>query len=112
MIAQEVFDMARLFAAGDEDEEILMSLCEVAVQELLGRLKAGLLWEDCMPAFAIAASWIALDYLASGEDVTSFSAGDFSVTQKGQSGERRKNGEALMRPYLSLSDFAFCSVKG
>lgn len=109
MIA-EVFDMAKTLGSGGEDEAVLLALCEVAVEELEGRLRGGLTVEDCQPAFRIGAAWIALEYLNSGGEVTSFSAGDFSVTQA--VGGYRGQAESLMRPYLLLSDFAFCSVKG
>lgn len=105
---EEVFDMALLLGNGGENRQILSALCQVAVTELEGRLRSGLRAEDCQPAFTIGAAWLALAYLE--EQVSSFSAGDFSVTTK--AGGFRKSGEDLMRPYVQLSDFAFCSVKG
>lgn len=114
-----VLALAKTLGQGGEDEAVLSALCEVAVTELEGRLRAGLLAEDCQPAFGIAAAWLALAYYSvsgeSTEGISSFSVGDFSVTQgSGGSGvsEYRAQAEALMRPYLLLADFAFRGVKG
>ncbi len=108
------------------EDEVLLALVEVAVAELTGRLKAGVTPEDCRTAFVLAAALFALEGLdnavgggttTSGE-ISSFSVGDFSVSQSGGSTSvtskkgYRSCGESLMRPYLKLADFAFSSVKG
>lgn len=99
---------------GDEalDEALLTQFCQIAMVELAGKLKAGLEPLDCEPAFTLAAAWIGLEGMEEGTgDVTSFSVGDFSVSGGG-GGTRRKRALALMKPYINLSDFAFCSVEG
>lgn len=105
---EEVLEMALTLGDGGENRELLSALCQVAVAELEGRLKPGLRAEDCQPAFTLGAAWIALGHLEA--QVVSFSAGDISMTTK--EGGYRKSGEALMRPYMQQSDFAFCTVKG
>ncbi len=117
MIAS-VLALALSLGNGGEDEAVLSPLCAVAVAELEGRLKAGVRAEDCQPAFGIAAAWIALEYYSvsggSVEGISSFSVGDFSLSQNSTTGNSgyRAQAEALMRPYLVLSDFAFRGVKG
>lgn len=105
---EEVVEMALVLGSGGENREVLSALCQVAVAELEGRLKPGLRAEDCQPAFTLGAAWFALAYLE--EEIGSFSAGDISMTTK--SGGYRKSGEDLMRPYVTLADFAFCAVRG
>lgn len=105
-----VVEMALALGNGGENREVLLALSQVAVEELEGRLRGGVTPEDCQPAFVIGAAWIALDRLGCATEVSSFSVGDFSVTA--QSGGYRRHAEDLMKPYLQLSDFAFCSVKG
>lgn len=105
---EEVLEMALILGSGGENRQVLSALCQVAVAELEGRLKPGLRVEDCQPAFTLGAAWMALAHLE--EEFVSFSAGDISMTAK--AGGYRNSGEALMRPYVTLADFAFCAVKG
>ncbi len=94
------------------DEALLTQFCEIAITELTGKLKAGLRPEDCEPAFTLAAAWIGLEGMEEGAgDVTSFSVGDFSLSGGGK-GTRRQRALGLMKPYMNLSDFAFCAVEG
>lgn len=107
-----VMAWVRTLGGREEEDEILMSFCQIAVEELTGKLKAGLTVADCGSAFAIGAAWLAISYLEYGTgSVKSFSVGDFSVSQQESSGAR---GQMLrmMAPYIQGAEFAFCSVEG
>lgn len=121
-----VTEMALSLAGAQEDDSVLLALVEVAVAELEGRLKGGVAPEDCKTAFVLAAALFALEALeqvtgSSGGttgEISSFSVGDFSVSQSGGSSvttggqSYRSCGEQLMKPYVLLTDFAFSSVQG
>ncbi len=111
MSVQGVVDYATSLSKGQWDEQLLVPLCEVAVNTLGGRLKSGLSAESCEPAFSIACAMMALDTLDGGSLVGSFSAGDISV-QCGGGLSHRQRAEQLIAPYVDEGKFAFLGVRG
>lgn len=104
--------IALTLGGGEGDEEILLSLCQVAMDTLEGRLRTGLTPDDCSPAFEIACAWMALEDMEGvAGGVTSFSAGDVSFQVDGSLGLRQR-GERLMAPYLRERGFMMTGVKG
>ncbi len=112
MSVQDIVTIAMRLGGREGDEEMLTSLCQVAMDSLTGRLRSELSPEDCSPAFEIACAWMALEDLEGvAGGVTSFSAGDVSVQVDGGLGLRQR-GERLMAPYLQEKGFAMTGVRG
>ena len=110
-----------LSGAGEAREETLKLLCAQAAEELSGRLREGLSPEECGSAFPVAAAWLALALLRSGESaegVESFSAGDLTIRRAGggtaleDAAGLRRQAEEVMGPYLRDRTFSFRGVPG
>ena len=115
---QRVMELTQGLCAGERDEELLRTVCASAIQALDGKLRRGLAPEDCGEAFALAAAWMAADWLQSGpgmEGVTALSAGDISIRREGgvqAGGTMSRQAMELMAPYLADREFGFWGVKG
>ena len=96
--------------------EALRTLCAAACGALDERLREGVTAEDCRGAYALAAAWLALDWLREGrglDGVTALSAGDISVRREGGgSGRLSERALELMGPYLKDEGFVFRGVEG
>ena len=108
--------MQKLDGTG-QDETVLRTLCGNACDMLDRRLKDGLTAEDCGEAYPLAAAWIALDWLRSGQGldgVTYLSAGDMTVRRDGGGDGESLSRRAmeLMRPFLRDDGFVFRGVRG
>lgn len=109
----DVVNLAMSMGANEGDENLLVPLCQTAMDDLSLRLRAGVTAEDCSPAFEIAAAWLALDHLeAAGGVVSAFSAGDVSFSVGGDGPNLRQRAERLMAPYVTEKGFAFAGVRG
>lgn len=108
-------EIMRLAAAMSGEEGILLEpLCRAALGELTAELREDLTAEDCGSAFPCAAACLAAAALAearSGGGVTSFRAGEVSVTAP-EAPEKplRALAERLMAPY-SRGGFCFRGVR-
>ncbi len=104
--------------AEEDQDELLLPWIQAARERLEGRLRAGVLPEDCGPAFPLAAAMLAVEGLerASGAGgAVSFTAGEVSI----RTGGTGKNGESLsaqaerlLSPWLGATGFAFQGVRG
>lgn len=120
-MTDEIFEFAKTVGqVSAEEEEILLSLCQTAEEELKGRLREDKTVEDCQGAFVIAAAWLALAGLCvgrqSGESISSWTAGDVSIRGRENAGEQaavyRAQAQRLMAPYIKDGEFAFLGVRG
>lgn len=115
-MTRQVVELVRLMSREDWDEDLLVCMCQNAVERLKQKLRPGLTPEDCCGTFPVAAAWMALETLwCCGEDnVQSFSAGDLTVHTGG--GDRtaalREQTRRLMAPYCRETEFAFRGVQG
>lgn len=112
-MTEQIVLLARQLGAPEGKQNLLELACQAAEQELSGRLKPGLVPEDCGGLFPLAAAWLALDILeAGGGDggVTSFTAGE--VTIRREPGDSRQRARALLAPYLVEKGFGFMGVRG
>ena len=108
--------MRKLGSVG-QDEAVLRTLCQNACDMLDRRLKDSLTAEDCGEAYPLAAAWIALDWLRSGQGldgVTWLSAGDLTVRRDGGGDGETLSQRAveLMSPFLRDDGFVFRGVRG
>ena len=115
MLTQEILALAGRMAGEGADREVLLPLCQTARQEAERWLKPGIAPEDCGPAFALAAAWLALDGLETGQNggsVSSFTAGELTIRRQAGGGkDLRERAWALMAPYRRDS-FCFQGVRG
>lgn len=121
-VVEEILELAKaLGKVGERDTETLKVLCRLALEELTGRLKEGVGAEECAPALALAAAWMALADLCVGEcvdGVESFTAGGLTIRrgEKTTPIERcaalRKRAELVLSPYLKDEQFSFLGVRG
>ena len=121
-MTERIFTLAKALGhVGAEDEETLRQLCELAAEELRGRLRRGVTEADCEPAFRIGAAWLALAGLCAGgaaEGVESFTAGNLTIRQGGgkvpleRCAGLRRQAEQVMGPYLEDGRFSFRGVPG
>lgn len=115
---QEILDLAMVLGnVNESDRQRLEALCKNARQELEGQLRSGVTAQDCGDALVLAAAWLALADLRTGDaagGVTAFSAGNLSIqTGEGASGEvLRGRARRLMAPYLLDGGFCFRGVRG
>lgn len=113
---QRVMELAQGLCAGEQDEELLRTVCASAVQALDGRLRPGLAPEDCGEAFSLAAAWLAVDWMQGGSGlagITALSAGDISIRREGggqAGGTLSRQAMELMAPFLEDRGFAFWGV--
>lgn len=102
-MVEDVYALATTFLKGEVDRSLLEVYCRAAMSQLERQLKAGVTLQDCGELFITAAAWIAVGFYGQSMDtdgVSSFSAGDFSVTKSGvQYGQLRQQAEQLMAPY-------------
>ncbi len=100
---EDIYALATTLVGDDFDQHLLELYCKAAVAQLGQQLKPGVAPEDCQELFVTAAAWIAAGFYGQAmetDGVTSFSAGDFSVTKNGvQYGQLRHQAEQLMAPY-------------
>ena len=116
-MTEQVLELSLALGAAGQDETMLRTLCQNACDMLDRRLRDGLTAEDCGEAYPLAAAWIALDWLRSGQGldgVTYLSAGDMTVRRErgGEVGSLSRRALELMRPFLRDDGFVFQGVKG
>ena len=83
---EEILELCRAMGAGADQEELLLPLIRAVTSALAGRLRSGVVPEDCGSAFPLAAAMISMDglnYACGGGGVTSFTAGEVSVRTEG-----------------------------
>lgn len=99
----------------------LRSMCEAAGAELLARLRSGVSAEEIKASFVMAAGVLALSMytqLSGDEEVSSFSAGNLSVSKSKSSGggssasALRAQAETMLASYLTGHGFEFLGVRG
>lgn len=116
-MTEQVMELVRALGGAGQDEDVLRMLCANACRTLDRRLRDGLTPEDCQGAYPLAAAWIAMDWLRSGqglEGITSLSAGDISVRRDGASevGKLPQQAMELMAPFFRDDGFVFRGVRG
>lgn len=116
-MTEQVMELVQALGGAGQDEDVLRMLCANACRTLDRRLRDGLTPEDCQGAYPLAAAWIAMDWLRSGqglEGVTSLSAGDISVRRDGTSevGKLPQQAMELMAPFFRDDEFVFRGVRG
>ena len=116
-MTEQILELAQALGGVAQDEEMLRTLCVNACQVLNRRLRDGLTPEDCQGAYPLAAAWMAMDWMRSGqglEGITSLTAGDISVRREGGGDSRSLSQRALelMAPYLRDDGFVFRGVRG
>ncbi len=116
-MTKEILDLCRAMGAAEDQEELLLPLIQAAQVRLEGRLRTGVVPEDCGAAFPLAAAMTAMDGLnrcAGGGRVTSFTAGEVSI-RTGESGAGdtlSAQAERMLAPWLRETGFAFRGVRG
>ena len=117
-MTEQVMELVQALAGAGQSEALLEPVCAAACRMLDRKLKDGLAPEDCQGAYPLAAAWLAMDWLRSGqglEGVTALSAGDISVRREtGDAGVGKLSRRAmeLMGPYLRDDAFVFRGVSG
>ena len=118
---EKIVSLARtLTGTGEDEEDLLESLCQAAETLWMGRLREDVISGDCKEALCCAAAFTAAADLAAGQGggVTSFTAGEISVKGCGgsEAADRaaalRQTAERLMAHYAQAEDFAFKGVRG
>ena len=114
---EEILELCRAMGAGADQEELLLPLIRAVTSALAGRLRSGVVPEDCGSAFPRAAAMISMDglnYACGGGGVTSFTAGEVSVRTEGGTlrDSSTAQAERLMAPWLGETGFAFRGVRG
>ena len=121
-MAEETAELARQLGQVPEDRmEELQALCDLAEQELEGRLKSGITRAACGAAFTMGAAWLGLAGLCAAgaaDEVESFTAGSLTIHHRDGGGAEsrslslRRQAEQVMRPYLRDDGFCFLGVQG
>lgn len=118
-MTQEILNLCRAMGAGEDREELLLSLVRAVSGQLAGRLRKGVLPADCGPAFPMAAAMTVMDRLSAVtggvETVRSFTAGDLTIRREAgnRSGESlSRQAEALLAPWLEDTGFCFQGADG
>ena len=115
---QEILALAMVLGnVSESDRQRLEVLCQNARRELEGQLRGGVTAQDCGDTLILAAAWLALADLRTGDaaaGVTAFSAGNLSIqTGEGASGDvLRGRARRLMAPYLLDGGFCFRGMRG
>lgn len=116
---EEIMALCRAMGASENQEELLLPLIQAVRKQLAGRLKAGVVPEDCRAVFPLAAAMTAMDRLAGmtgGDGVTSFTAGELTIRKESGSSGLSKNlaaqAEGLLAPWLEDAGFVFQGVAG
>lgn len=120
----EIFELA-LSMVGEsleqERENVLESMCAAAEQELMSRLKTGVLPEDAGESFIRAAAALGVSmYILTqcAAPVESFSAGSLSVKRRSGEGAQaaafvlRRQAEMMLAGFIKDSGFDFRAVRG
>lgn len=117
-MTEEILRLCRAMGAEEDQEELLLPLVQAARRRLEGRLRTGVLPEDCGPAFPLSAAMLAMEGLerASGAGgAVSFTAGEVSI-RTGGTGKKGESlsaqAERLLSPWLGATGFAFQGVRG
>jgi len=116
-MTQRIMDLARtLGQIGEQEEELLATLCTAAQAELAAGLRDGIVPGDCPEVFALAGAWIALAGLEVSREAgqaESFRAGDVTV-QKGNAAKKagmlREQAKRLMSGWAKDRQFLFYGV--
>lgn len=118
---ERIMALCGAMGADDSQEELLLPLVR-AVQDLLaGRLRPGIVPENCEPAFSLAAAMMAMDRLSgmpgggSAGEAVSFTAGDLTIRRESgnqTSGSLSEQAEGLLAPWLRDGGFVFRGVEG
>jgi hypothetical protein len=122
-LTEQILNLAKTISgAADTEESLLELLCAAAAREWEERLREGLTAEDCGEAFLCAAALSAVAALAAsragGERVSSFKAGEVSVSENSAAeagvaaGALRAQAESLMVPFIRDDRFCVRGVKG
>ena len=114
-MTEQVLELLQGLGGAGQDECVLRALCQNACDMLDRRLRNGLTAEDCGEAYPLAAAWIALDWLRSGQGmdgVTWLSAGDMTVRREGDGETLSSKAMEIMGPFLRDDGFVFRGVKG
>lgn len=116
-MTEEIMALCRAMGAAENQEELLLPLVQAIQDKLTARLKAGVLPEDCGPAFPLAAAMMAMDKLkettGSDQEVTSFTAGDLTIHKKSGGGQKLTvQAEELLSQWLEDTSFCFQGVRG
>ena len=101
-------------------ETALEALCQAAELEVAGRLREGLVPEECGPAYVLGCAWLALAGLAgtdAGRTPLRFTAGEVSIQEEGGDAPQRAQAlrmqaETVLAPYLKDRGFVFQGVEG
>lgn len=118
-MTQRIMELARtLGEVSAQEEELLVTLCGAARQELTGWLREGVTPEDCPEAFAMAGAWLVLAGLEVSREAgraESFTAGDVTI-RSGNAGDKaqmlRKQAKRLMTGWTRNDTFLFREVRG
>lgn len=112
----EILTLAKRLGGAGCDETALAALCNAAQAELAGRLREGVSPADCGRAFPLAAAWLALAKLYTGEaGVEQFSAGNLTIRQRdgaARGAALRLQAEQVLKEWLRDDGFVFWGVKG
>ncbi|NLF35054.1 MAG: hypothetical protein GX585_03715 [Clostridiales bacterium] len=115
---EQIFALAKLLGKVDESEEpALTQMCGLACETLAGRLRPGVMADDCALSFVTAGAWMALAALWSGGgEAASFTAGDLTIRREASRAEQGDGllarAQRLMAPWLEDGTFSFRSVRG
>ena len=112
---EEILALCYQLGAPEDREELLIPLAEAAARDLAGRLKKGVVPENCGPAFPLAAAMVAVEGLegaAGGGRVTAFSAGEVTIRTERGGCALSTQAQRLLAPWLEETGFAFRGVAG
>lgn len=111
--------LCRAVGAGEDQEGLLLPLVLAVQARLKGRLREGVLPEDCGLVFSLAAAMLAVEELSGltgggAGGVTSFTAGDLTIRREngGESKSLSGRAESLLSPWMKDSRFCFQEVEG
>lgn len=107
----------KLGRVGEEELETLEALCQAAELEVAGRLREGLVPEECGPAYVLGCAWLALAGTDAGRTPLRFTAGEVSIQEEGGDAPQRAQAlrmqaETVLAPYLKDRGFVFQGVEG
>lgn len=117
-----IFEKAKsLLGDADANEVVLMEAAQAANAELSARLKDGISPEEIRELFISAAGVLTLSaysQLGDASDISSFKAGDISVSRRGAGAVRssaqalRQQAENMLFGYIEDRSFGFRAVRG